>query len=314
MDVKEYNKLKQQPSKASNNKINEAYKNLKIDSLKKLLNTHVEAEYRFHHDRKWRFDYYIPMHRVAIEVEGGIWTGGRHVRGKGFTNDIEKYNEATSLGILVLRFAPNDLLKPSTIEKIKTAMALDLEIWKDLKNFENKYKISNRGNIFSKIQNRYLKLCINKYGYVTASINHARGCDKNLYIHRLVADTFLGGIPEGMVINHKDGIKANNHVSNLEIVTSSDNNRHAYEQLGKQIGGCCIPKNKPAVINPVIQLDLNGNFVAEFDNPFKASKATGTRYEGILAVCKGTNVTAGKHKWLYKKDYTRYQESTLITG
>lgn len=55
-------------------------------------------EYRFHPTRRWRFDYAIPAHHIAIEVEGGVWTGGRHTSPKGFLGDIEKYNTATHMG------------------------------------------------------------------------------------------------------------------------------------------------------------------------------------------------------------------------
>lgn len=83
-----------------------------------------EKEYRFHPVRKWRFDYAIVEHKVAIEVEGGIWTGGRHTRGKGFLNDCVKYNTATSMGWKVLRFQPKDLYKKETIELIKKTLSL----------------------------------------------------------------------------------------------------------------------------------------------------------------------------------------------
>ena len=52
-------------------------------------------EHRFHPTRKWRFDFAHPASRVAAELEGGIWTGGRHTRGSGYRGDCEKYNEAT---------------------------------------------------------------------------------------------------------------------------------------------------------------------------------------------------------------------------
>ena len=47
-------------------------------------------------------------------------------------------------------------------------------------------------------------------------------------VHQLVALAFLGPIPEGLVVNHKDGDKLNNHISNLEYVTRSENQLHAY--------------------------------------------------------------------------------------
>jgi hypothetical protein len=61
------------------------------------------TEYRFHPTRKWRFDYAWPEKSLALEEEGAIWVQGRHTRGKGYENDIEKYNEAAVLGWTVLR-------------------------------------------------------------------------------------------------------------------------------------------------------------------------------------------------------------------
>lgn len=61
------------------------------------------AEYRFDPSRMWRFDFAWPELLVAAEVEGGSWSGGRHVRGGGFEADCDKYNEAAIRGWLVLR-------------------------------------------------------------------------------------------------------------------------------------------------------------------------------------------------------------------
>jgi hypothetical protein len=60
-------------------------------------------EYRFARPRRWRFDYAWPAHRFALEIEGATWTGGRHVRGRGYEADCEKYNEAALRGWTVLR-------------------------------------------------------------------------------------------------------------------------------------------------------------------------------------------------------------------
>ena len=54
--------------------------------------------------KDWRFDFAYKEFKIAVEVEGGIYTNGRHVRGKGFENDCEKYNNALVLGWRVLRF------------------------------------------------------------------------------------------------------------------------------------------------------------------------------------------------------------------
>ena len=76
------------------------------------------AEWRFHPSRKWRFDYAIPAAMVAVEVEGGVFTGGRHTTGAGFTADLEKYNTAESMGWHVLRITPDVLCAPNTISMI----------------------------------------------------------------------------------------------------------------------------------------------------------------------------------------------------
>lgn len=66
-------------------------------------------EHRFATHRRWRFDYAWPDRMVALEVEGGVWTQGRHTRGKGYLADIEKYNAAQVMGWTVIRCTPGDL-------------------------------------------------------------------------------------------------------------------------------------------------------------------------------------------------------------
>jgi very-short-patch-repair endonuclease len=79
-------------------------------------------EYRFHPIRKWRFDYAFPEYKVALEVEGGIWTGGRHVNPKGFLGDVEKYNTATLMGWRVYRTTPKDLRSLATLKMLESAI------------------------------------------------------------------------------------------------------------------------------------------------------------------------------------------------
>ena len=69
----------------------------------------LEPEYRFHDTRRWRFDFAIPEQRLAIELEGGTFTGGRHTRGKGFAADCHKYNEAALAGWRVFRLTADML-------------------------------------------------------------------------------------------------------------------------------------------------------------------------------------------------------------
>lgn len=68
------------------------------------------AEYRFDVTRRWRFDWAFPVEKIALEQDGGIWTRGRHVRGKGVLNDMAKLNAAAIQGWCVLRVTPDQLL------------------------------------------------------------------------------------------------------------------------------------------------------------------------------------------------------------
>lgn len=63
----------------------------------------LEKEYRFHTERRWRFDRCHITAKVAIEIDGGVWTGGRHTRPIGYTNDCIKLNAAALLGWTVFR-------------------------------------------------------------------------------------------------------------------------------------------------------------------------------------------------------------------
>ena len=76
-------------------------------------------EYRFHPERKWRFDFAYPDKMIAIEVEGGTWASGRHSRGAGFQGDCEKYNEATILGWRILRFTSGMINSTNAVDTIK---------------------------------------------------------------------------------------------------------------------------------------------------------------------------------------------------
>ncbi len=76
-------------------------------------------EYKFHPTRRWRIDICWPNEKLAVEIEGGIWSHGRHVRGAGFLKDIEKYNSLTLRGYALLRFSPKEIKDYSALGRIK---------------------------------------------------------------------------------------------------------------------------------------------------------------------------------------------------
>jgi len=83
-----------------------------------------EREWKFDAKRRWRFDYAWAQQMIALEVEGGVWTGGRHTRGAGFLKDIEKYNRAAALGWRLLRVTPDKLVSFGTFEMLREIFGL----------------------------------------------------------------------------------------------------------------------------------------------------------------------------------------------
>lgn len=83
-----------------------------------------EREYYFHPERKWRFDFAFPSSRVAVEMEGGIWTGGGHNRGTIYNANCDKYNAAALMNWTVLRYTTNHLQERpvQVIEEVQQAI------------------------------------------------------------------------------------------------------------------------------------------------------------------------------------------------
>jgi hypothetical protein len=83
-----------------------------------------EREYRFHPTRKWRFDFAWPKRKVAVEIQGGVWSGGAHGRGSGITRNFEKYNAAAVLGWRVLQGDASMIRESSLVEDTIKTLAL----------------------------------------------------------------------------------------------------------------------------------------------------------------------------------------------
>jgi very-short-patch-repair endonuclease len=92
------------------------------------------CEYKFHPSRCWRFDFAFPGYKIAVECEGGVYINGRHNRGKGFSDDLIKYNSAVMLGWRVLRFTPQQV--DLVVDAVKLLIAAHAGVLETLKKGE----------------------------------------------------------------------------------------------------------------------------------------------------------------------------------
>ena len=162
-----------------------------------------------------------------------------------------------------------------------------IEEWKVVGMATN-YEISNYGQVKNKNTKRILKpTLINGYLAVGLRANNKTSMS---FIHRLVATHFLVCPNETYVVNHKDGIKTNNHVENLEWVSLSENGKHAYR----------LNLHKPNRIG-VSQYTLSNVLIKEYDSLLDAEWETGVFNGSISKVCRGDRgkKTAGGYIWKY---------------
>ena len=186
-----------------------------------------------------------------------------------------------------------------------------IEIWKNIKNYEGYYQVSNFGNIkslsrFGQRTERVLKPAKSSRGYLQVSLFKNCVC-KHIHVHRLVAEAFIENINNFPEINHKDENKENNKVENLEWCTSKYNSN--YGQRNNRIN--TIIKG-----NPVLQYSMNGDFIKEYSSAFVAKKETKIDNSLIIKACEGkyydnrTNKYysvnhAGGFKWKYKYERSK---------
>jgi very-short-patch-repair endonuclease len=108
-------KSKRQPRGAKVESIGESLLATQLKALK----IEFEREFKFHHKRKWKADFHLVGKRILVEVEGGIWSGGRHTRGKGYIGDMEKYNFAVMMGYQVIRFSTEQVKSGLAVQQIE---------------------------------------------------------------------------------------------------------------------------------------------------------------------------------------------------
>lgn len=137
------------------------------------------------------------------------------------------------------------------------------EIWKDVLNYEEQYQVSNLGNVRSKdrtvnatgnatrlVKGIVKKLCVNRAGYAITALSKPNAKLWTVTIHQLVAQAFIPNFVKGTEINHIDGNKLNNAVSNLEVSNPSHNKLHAVRTGLMPKVGKSIYRNVTYITNP----------------------------------------------------------------
>ncbi|HEV2521055.1 MAG TPA: hypothetical protein VGT24_01630 [Candidatus Acidoferrales bacterium] len=97
---------------------------LHINEMFRRYNFALAEEYRFDPLRKWRFDFalWVQGKSLGVEIDGGIWTSGRHTRGRGYQADLDKLNAATAAGWQIFRFSVDDVLHARDIPLLRKWM------------------------------------------------------------------------------------------------------------------------------------------------------------------------------------------------
>lgn len=173
-------------------------------------------------------------------------------------------------------------------------METDNEIWKPVKNFEPRFRISSHGRVMSiggKFGGEFiLKTYISKMGYRETQLR-MKPLLRKVRVHTLVAEHFIGDKPPGqrMTVNHKDGNKLNNHVSNLEWIEARDNSKHA------AVMGLMAKGSRHS------QAKLTEEKVLEMRRLYFQEKKTQKEIGNIFGVCRrqaGDVITGKNWGWL----------------
>lgn len=170
----------------------------------------------------------------------------------------------------------------------------DLELFKDIENFEGLYEISNLGRILSKVRKKPKFMSnkrFDKDGYVMVDLTKDGKIYKNK-VHRLVAQAFIPNIDNKPMVNHINGVKNDNKASNLEWLTNSENLLHGHHVL----------RNGKPYYNQKIVIMLNDEkeFVKEFESLSAASRYFNITPQSIHASISGRRKKVKGYYWQYK--------------
>ena len=180
---------------------------------------------------------------------------------------------------------------------------MNKEIWKDIFGYEELYQISNLGRVKSIRKSKILAYKRNKNIYVNVILTNRNKTQKNVKIHRLVAEAFIPNPENKPEVNHINGIKTDNRVENLEWVTASENIQHAIKMAPQMVKGL-NNYNKYSRPKPIMQLIKHGNtikIINVYHNAKEAQLATGVCSRNILQVASSepNRHTAGGYIWRF---------------
>jgi len=170
-------------------------------------------------------------------------------------------------------------------------------IWKDVVGFEDRYKVSSAGLVYSKHKNQLKATKKNNRGYVQVSL-HKDGKEHMLLLHRVVAMAFIPNPNNLPQINHIDEDKENNRVSNLEWCTNIYNRRHG-TGYSRSCAGHDYKAMGLANGRPVAMYSIDGKLCGEFVSVKTAQDETGINEANIRQSCYKTRRTAGGFRWEY---------------
>ena len=166
------------------------------------------------------------------------------------------------------------------------------EVWKDVVGCDGFYRVSNTGKVLSVDWNRTGKpkelRPFDNGGYRRGSV-YVNGVRKHFLVHRLVAEAFIenpGNLP---CVNHVDGDKSNNCVSNLEWVSVQENVHHAIKNGLRPPNVVCKRKRgrENPLCKPVFQYDKDGHLIKRWETSFDIEAALGYDRKVIIACCGG---------------------------
>lgn len=180
---------------------------------------------------------------------------------------------------------------------------MENEIWKSIPGYEGRYEVSSAGRVRSVdrvvvnyVKGKLLADSRDLDGYIQTGLSDLNGKVKNKKRHRIVVEAFLGSIPAGRQINHKNGIKDDNRIENLEICTPKENIIHSrvfgLNPMGLNQGHLTRSRS-------VDQYTLDGNFIATFTSIADAARQTKVGRAVINSAVVGRQLTAGGFIWKY---------------